>query len=294
MKLPVRSLDKKLRWAVGRGIPRTVSISLLSLQLPLFSLYITVLSMEYQASSQREGRPYRSHLHPACFSCRKRKSRCKTKSAAEVCVMCQAYGTECIFPRPDDPRPQRSSWPRKQTSNARSSRFMRGRNDALHRPCPNTETQSQGTRAAPRPIGCQIPAVIPAEPSSGTAESSYISEGRTEGFPHLMGIVAEADGDSSHIVSPAVADDNDILESYLSATPSAQTRYVVRTNSKSDRHLGPVRFNVVPRRPLGIVANQSFAASKCELIEKYIEPDIDEYLNLCVYLCRLMAYDNLR
>lgn len=109
-----------------------------------------------------------------------------------------------------------------------------------------------------------------------------------------MGMVAEADDDSSHIVSPAVADDNDILESYLSATPSAQTRYLIRTSSKPNRHLGPVRFNVVPRRPLGVVANQSFAASKCEVIEKYMEPDIDEYLNLYVYPGLLRSHYNLR
>lgn len=121
-----------------------------------------------------------------------------------------------------------------------------------------------------------------------------MSGSKAEGFPHLIGIVAEADDDSSHIVSPAVADDNDILESYLSATPSAQTRYLIRTSSKSDRHLGPVRFNAVPRRPLGVVANQSFAASKCELIEKYMEPDIDEYLNLCVYLGLLIAHYSIR
>jgi hypothetical protein len=95
-----------------------------------------------------------------------------------------------------------------------------------------------------------------------------------------MGIVAEAEDDSSHIVSPAVADDNDILESYLSAIPSSRKRYLIRTSASSDGHLRPVRFNLVPRRPLGVVANQSLAAAKCEIIEKYMGPDLDEYLNL--------------
>lgn len=291
----MRLSDKELRWCqLAAEFPAQYPYLLLSLQLPFLILYTTVDRMDDQANSLHEGRPYRSHLHPACFSCKKRKSRCKTKSPAEVCVMCQAYGTECIFPRPGDPRPQRSSWPRKSPSNARSSRIIRGRNDTLQRPYPSTPTQSQGTRAAQRPIGSQIPAASPVEPPSGTAASSYISEGRTEGLPHLMGMVAEADDDSSHIVSPAVADDNDILESYLSATPSAQTRYLIRTSSKPNRHLGPVRFNVVPRRPLGVVANQSFAASKCEVIEKYMEPDIDEYLNLYVYPGLLGSHYNLR
>jgi hypothetical protein len=95
-----------------------------------------------------------------------------------------------------------------------------------------------------------------------------------------MGIGAESESDSSHIISPAVADDNDILESYLSTIPFAQKRCMIPTGSNSNRHFGPVWFNVVPRRPLGVVANQTFAASKCELIEKYIDPDIEEYINL--------------
>ncbi|KAL4782177.1 fungal-specific transcription factor domain-containing protein [Aspergillus varians] len=241
--------------------------------------------MEGQSTPQHQGRPYRSHLHPACLSCRKRKSRCKTKSPAEVCVMCQAYGTECIFPGPDGPRQQRSSWPRKSGPSVRSPRLMQGRNDLLHRPYPNPQTQPQAPRREQRPVDSQISTDL----TPCTADNSHIPGGREEGFPHLIGIVTEADDDSSHIVSPAVADDNDILESYLSALPSTQRRYLSRTGSDSNQHFGPVRFNIVPRRPLGIVANQSFAASKCELIEKYIDPDIEEYLNLWVHLFFLKA-----
>ncbi|KAL4932976.1 transcription factor domain-containing protein [Aspergillus undulatus] len=217
-------------------------------------------------SSQDEGRPYRSHLHPACFSCRKRKSRCKTKSPAEVCVMCQAYGTECIFPRPGEP-PQQRGWPRNGAPNARSSRHMHSRKTVLHhQPYSNPRTQSAADSSANRRT----------QYAGGDA---YPAGGRGEALPHLMGIATEAEEDSSHIVSPAVADDNDILESYLSAIPTARRRQIINTGS-SNRHFGPVRFNAVPRRPLGVVANQSFAASKCELIEKYMDPDIDEYLNL--------------
>lgn len=95
-----------------------------------------------------------------------------------------------------------------------------------------------------------------------------------------MGIVAETGDDSSHIVSPAVADDNDILESYLSAVPAPQKRGLVRTGSASNRPLRQVRFNLVPRKPLGVTVNQSLAASKCEVIEKYMDPDIDEFVDL--------------
>ncbi|KAL2818649.1 fungal-specific transcription factor domain-containing protein [Aspergillus granulosus] len=219
--------------------------------------------MQSDSNPQHEGRPYRSHLRPACFSCRKRKSRCKTGSAGEVCAMCQAYGTECIFPRPDDP-PQPRSSPRRLAPNSRSSRFSQSRQELMHRPYPTPQTYSPSADTATSRNGQLNP-------------QSCAPEGE---IPRLMGIVAEAEDDSSHIVSPAVADDNDILESYLSAIPSAQKRYLIRTSSSSDGHLRPVRFNLVPRRPLGVVANQSLAAARCETIEKYMGLDLDEYLNL--------------
>ncbi|KAL4753107.1 hypothetical protein BDW72DRAFT_44892 [Aspergillus terricola var. indicus] len=235
---------------------------------------------------QVEGRPYRSHIHPACFSCRKRKSRCKTKNSEGICAMCQAYGTECVFPRPDDPRVprQRENRPRRAVPNARSSKSIH------HRPYPQPQTQSLANSAAnrdeQRPIGA-LPQVtadfVELQELSRVGENALCAgaPGVTTGrFAHFMGIGAESEGDSSHIISPAVADDNDILESYLSTTPFAQKRCMIPTGTNSNRHFGPVRFNVVPRRPLGVVANQSFAASKCELIEKYMAPDIDEYINL--------------
>ncbi|KAL5341889.1 fungal-specific transcription factor domain-containing protein [Aspergillus crustosus] len=234
--------------------------------------------MESTTTTRLEGRPYRSHLHPACFSCRKRKSRCKTKSPAEVCVMCQAYGTECIFPQPEDPPQQRLNSPRKHAQSARAAPYSYGRQET----------------ALPRPYAA-VRSFLGGHPQAREGEEQHMQHAPTliaaaETAPHLnhqrrppvehLSHLTEADEDSSHIVSPAVADDNDILESYLSAIPSARKRYLIRTSSDSSRHLRPVRFNVVPRRPLGVVANQSLAASKCEIIEKYMDPDVNEYLSL--------------
>ncbi|KAE8153751.1 fungal-specific transcription factor domain-containing protein [Aspergillus avenaceus] len=210
-------------------------------------------------SAANGGRPYRSHLHPACFSCRKRKSRCRTKSPTEVCMMCQAHGTECIFPRPDDlyRGPQR-----------RSPANLRPRKWILPRPDPAASHPSTQNERRP-------------EVSVAFSKSSPNQDGNRmdESLPNLMGFVAEVGDDSSHIVSPAVVDDNDILESYISAVPTTQ-RCLIRTNPTLKRSQRPVRFNLVPRRPLKVTANQSLAASKCEIIEKYIDPDIDEFLNL--------------
>ena len=101
---------------------------------------------------------------------------------------------------------------------------------------------------------------------------------------NLMGILAEA-GDSSHIVGPAIVDDSDELESYLSTIPDASSRRMVRIIPSSNhpgRPVRPVLFNTIQRRPLGVTINQSLAAQKCDIIEKLVEPWVKDVVDLWV------------
>ncbi|RAH65214.1 fungal specific transcription factor domain-containing protein [Aspergillus aculeatinus CBS 121060] len=82
------------------------------------------------------------------------------------------------------------------------------------------------------------------------------NEQESGALPSIVGMVAESGDDNPHIVSPAVAEDNRFLENYLWTGP------------ESNRSFRPVRFNLVPRRPLGVCASQTLAAAKCEVIEK--------------------------
>lgn len=61
----------------------------------------------------QSARAYRSHLQPACLACRRRKSRCHNE-AAGTCLMCQAHGTDCVYP----PNPRSS----KETSRRKRGR----------------------------------------------------------------------------------------------------------------------------------------------------------------------------
>ncbi|KAJ5711623.1 hypothetical protein N7488_005779 [Penicillium malachiteum] len=200
--------------------------------------------------------------------------------------MCQAHGTECTFPRADN-----DYTPRKFPGNA-CGRIAKNTSVARTRPGPTTPQLIPDT--AERGYAF-IEIDDPQTQAAGALQDfsrtpTVVSRGRdhenesAEGLPHLAGIVPEAEDDSSHIVSPAIADDNEILESYLSAIPAAR-RDLSRIGPSSKRSIRPVRFNVVPRRPLGVTANQSLAAAKCEVIDKYIGPDIDEYLNLSDVPC---------
>lgn len=237
----------------------------------LFHLFLySQVDMEMEINDQhyfrKEGRPYRSHLHPACFPCKKRRSRCRTQNSSDVCMMCQTHGTNCVFPHSDD-----SYQPRVRISPRKRQQFT-------HRGSSTLYTLSQPADVATSTRTGLDPLVNPPQMTATRRDDS-----RTEELPNLVGI-AEAGDDSSHIVSPATAGDNDILESYLSAVPTTRSRCLARTSTSStlDRPLRPVRFNLVPRKPLGVAVNQSPAASKCEVIEKYMDPNIHEYLNLWV------------
>lgn len=224
--------------------------------------------IESHSQGKSEGRPYRSHLYPACFSCRKRKSRCKTKSLAEGCIMCQAHGTECIFPRPEDSYQQgRISLEKSQVARSKSSQGRQDRYTPYS--IPHTISQSADLTTCRTRSDPQVP-----ESLVRSHDVSSLRD-RRAGLPDLI----ETGDDSSHIISPAVADDNDILESYLSTVAPAR-RCLIPSSPTSNGPLKPVRFNVVPRKPMGVTPNQSVAASKCEVIEKLMDPNVDESINM--------------
>lgn len=196
--------------------------------------------------------------------------------------MCQAHGTECIFPHPDDDWTRQSRSPTlPRNSPARVVARPLSRQSGGGGPLTNGAIQF----ALPQPIApLTANRQIASLGSATQVESRHLAEVEAEehragALSNLVGIVAEAGDDSSHIVSPAVAGDDDILESYLSSVPTTRRRFLAPT-SPSGGTLRPVRFNVVPRRPLGVPAMQSLAAAKCEIIEKLMGPDVDEYLRL--------------
>lgn len=101
----------------------------------------------------------------------------------------------------------------------------------------------------------------------------------------MSAMLAESGDSSTHIISPAIVDDNEELDSYLSSNPAVGIRRITRTSS-SGTDMGPpskrVLFNTVLRKPLGINANQSIAAAKLEVIEKLLEPHVMDVIDLYV------------
>jgi hypothetical protein len=219
------------------------------------------------------GRPYRSHLRPACLACRKRKSRCKTEHTADACAMCQVHDTECKFPENSD------------KSGIKTRRYTQrgGAATALMKPIQKQRIPAKETYLGdgdPHSQG-RAPEIryhLEPETSAGIASSPHALR-RPNSLQaescHLMHVLAETGDKSTHIISPTIVDDNEILERYLSNASVPPRRRMIRADSSSSqpgRPIRPVLFTMVPRRPLGVSQNQSLACNKCEVIEKLIEP----------------------
>jgi hypothetical protein len=101
----------------------------------------------------------------------------------------------------------------------------------------------------------------------------------------MSAMLAESGDSSTHIISPAIVDDNEELDSYLSSNPAVGIRRITRT-SLTGSNMGPpsrrVLFNTVLRKPLGVQARQTLAASKLEVIEKLLEPHVVDLIDLHV------------
>ncbi|KAF2153591.1 hypothetical protein K461DRAFT_312932 [Myriangium duriaei CBS 260.36] len=237
-----------------------------------------------------QGRPYRSHVRPACGSCRKRKSRCTITGSSRVCLMCQAHGTECVFMGSAGSNCQKRARTSGNSAEAPDI-FVRSIDTSVN----SAVAYAPNARSSPTaPLSQPTPVVrTPSQPRSRrqnhasaivTAEQDSVTTTNfEEPVSALNAIFAESGDHSTHVVSPAIANDNDELESYLSNNPNTGKRRITHTLSHStmtDRPSRPVLFNTVIRRPLGVNANQSLAASKCELIEKLLGPHVMDVVDL--------------
>lgn len=227
--------------------------------------------------TSNQGRPYRSHLRPACDACRRRKSRCTTTEGSEQCLLCQIHGSQCVFVDSDQSR--RRKVPASQaraSSYADSGESNIELDDTSMSMAFPEETQIRDTALSDGQTYRSDPA-----PSANLArpQAPAIEEAS------MSAMLAESGDSSTHIISPAIVDDNEELDSYLSSNPAVGIRRITRTSSTSS-NMGPpsrrVLFNTVLKKPLGIHARQTLAASKLEVIEKLLEPNVMDLIDLHV------------
>ncbi|KAI1767145.1 fungal-specific transcription factor domain-containing protein [Hypoxylon sp. FL1150] len=237
------------------------------------------------------GRPYRSHLHPACLPCRKRKSRCKVEDHSKSCLMCQAHASECSFPTSREP----NLTPRNRAPGAPRSQ-VRGRLLSQHIPSPYpSSARGCDEELANRYSENENLAVDTLHDAS---ETQHQCDRNQESHSSPIISIGDTDNENPHIISPVVTSDNQVLTDYLSTTSNANCGirliYPKRTNGSKQ-----VLFTRVQKRPVGLTVSPSPSYTKCEIIEKLIEPWKDtliklyfEKANICFPLLDRMVFQN--
>jgi len=236
-----------------------------------------------QKHNRTEERPYRSHMHPACIPCRARKSRCKTTHASPSCFMCQSNGTDCVFPQAAE-RLQRkrghsriSSRVKHTTSSSQTEPSRRQYLPSASPAPPQRSTRSTNTpsRESDAPTNEGI-ADYQELPTSSLGHQDDLISAVVDSFTRT------GEG-SSHIVSPAIADDDKVFQEYLSNTPYGQSGRTVRFHPNSYNPNGPTRpivFNTIPKRGTREAESRVLAASHCAIVQKLIEPYHDSLIDL--------------
>lgn len=97
-------------------------------------------------------------------------------------------------------------------------------------------------------------------------------------------MIAEADKGSSHVVSPAIADDDLVFQTYLSnSAAGGQSRRMVRcSRAGGGGGLRPILFNITPRRGDREAESRALAATHCAHIETLIAPYREELIDVYV------------
>jgi hypothetical protein len=207
---------------------------------------------------------------------------------SDTCVTCRAHRTECIFPDASDTDASRKPNRRGVRKDANSARRrQRASQQQTSSPTPESSALTHGVPdlshhdhvvgvASPNPaapgIGLQTLADAANVARGASSRGQYQDE-----EPLELGSVDENHHDM-HIVGPAVTNDSQVLSDYLSGIPGAtrSTRMVFPESASRSR---PVLFTRVQKRPVGLVVNKSPSAEKLAIIEKILEPYIDDIIN---------------
>ncbi|KAI1407097.1 fungal-specific transcription factor domain-containing protein [Hypoxylon sp. FL1857] len=225
-----------------------------------------------QSPSSQE-RPYRSHLRPACLPCRKRKSRCKIEAHSASCLMCRAHGTECLFPN------------NRQSDSIRSTdrppkHHARGQTVRRYQTSPATSSQSITVDA--HQTGNDSAGTTIADTTWGENDSprTHLGIENGQGYSQETPLsIEDTENENAHIISPAMTSDSQVLTDYLS-TMRGTNSYGIRLIRPKRTNGRQVLFTSVQRRPVGLTISPNPSYTKCETIEKLLEPWSEQLIDI--------------
>lgn len=208
-----------------------------------------------------EGRPYRSHVRPACMPCRRRKSRCTVEAHSSACMMCRAHGTDCSFPAE---KGRKTLYRTPRRAHATGDTEVSGEGNS--RP-PATRTVPSSSVPTVQPL--HLPN-IPFSTGNASSQPTHVGWAQSQAAQDTP-LSLEADDDNPHILGPAVMGDSHILADYLSSIPGNRGMRAIRPVELGSSSF-PIVFTKVQKRPLGMMLNSNPALHKLQVIEKLIEP----------------------
>lgn len=187
-------------------------------------------------------RPYRSHKIPACERCRKRKIRCNFDLIHQECIYCRGKGLDCVVAYPT--------------------------RDSSIKGAVSQEVPDAVQRKRPRHREGASDVIGPPHDSEPRLRPSPATDRNGETWAEM-----------SSIVGPMVAEDIEVIDSYLLPNaPKLDDDVENESHTKVQRKQNPVLYQSVPRRRSGLtlahdsgttqyrIAHHMFHSFKSEMI----------------------------
>ncbi|KAI1394427.1 fungal-specific transcription factor domain-containing protein [Hypoxylon trugodes] len=216
------------------------------------------------------GRPYRSHLRPACLPCRKRKSRCNVEAHSTSCLMCRTHGTQCAFPSNQH-----------QTTGPVARRSIRRHTTPRSISRQPVRVISDGTSAGDirtAIINDNGPVTNAVQDSSTALQTNLFFDDREDHPGSTPLSIEDTENENPHVISPAITSDSQVLMDCLSTLNSegCGIRLIRPKRTTGNRS---VLFTAVEKRPVGLAIGPNPSYTKCQIIEKLLEPWGERLIN---------------
>lgn len=227
-------------------------------------------------SPNSKERPYRSHLRPACHPCRKRKSRCKIEAHSTSCLMCRVHGTQCLFPS------KRRLDSTEGNANARKA-HVRGQTLSGDTPRRQSLPVININKTVDEHLATidETDSVAINTPwdENNVTESPAVHRHYHDDFPSTALSIEDTETENSHVISPVMTSDSQVLTDYLStmSTDGCGIRLIrpIRVGGN-----GRVLFTAVQKRPIGLIISPNPSYTNCQIIEKLLEPWTEQLIDL--------------
>lgn len=225
-------------------------------------------------SGTRSSRPYRSHKIPACERCRRRKIRCVVDLTDQPCLLCRMQNATCcrldkhMFSTKSHTADTKASPCSEVLSNRVSKRPQR---------------KIEGSTSSTKIDGIQPRLSYPREHHDVQPRGKQSAEANLQPSWDSSPAAERARPNLSTIIGPSVAEDLQIIETYMASETDINAyakhrRYAIM----SDEPKKPVLYMDVPNRRKGFILAAKPGEAQGEILEQVLRPFVGDIVALCV------------